>query len=320
MSQLDTLTWEGKKIAEISLDGLSIPLDEKRPRIEYLPNMIEVTNFDLMENADNMLSFVEQGGMPIAFREKVFSKLQSANYFLRDCHISPSFADLEFPVLRLGRGLFMGSRNAEKFPEKFPELEDGQQLYEWCGKAKQVCVFFPKATNIMLMYGKCTVLGPDITVRVPVAVNASALFDMCPSLIRATIISPVAQNLNGAAANCPVLEELHIEHGGGPCTISVLCYDDISLHSVEINTVGISSARGAFQNTPNLKNLPLSWPALTEGTDAFRDSGLSAAQIDSILTSLPARTNHPVITFTGCPGAPGCDPSIATAKGWTVQI
>lgn len=45
---------------------------------------------------------------------------------------------------------------------------------------------------------------------------------------------------------------------------------------------------------------------------------LSQAALDQLFTDLPATTRTATINVGGNPGAVTCDPSIATAKGYTV--
>jgi hypothetical protein len=47
---------------------------------------------------------------------------------------------------------------------------------------------------------------------------------------------------------------------------------------------------------------------------------LTASEINSIFTQLPLTTNVATINVSGNPGAATCDPTIATAKGYTVVV
>lgn len=49
-------------------------------------------------------------------------------------------------------------------------------------------------------------------------------------------------------------------------------------------------------------------------------NNLDATEIDRIFTALPIVSGVEEITVTGNPGAAGCNPAIATAKGWTVNV
>ena len=50
----------------------------------------------------------------------------------------------------------------------------------------------------------------------------------------------------------------------------------------------------------------------------FSYCALDATTLNTIFTNLGTADPYAVITITGCPGAGGCNQSIATGKGWTV--
>lgn len=72
-----------------------------------------------------------------------------------------------------------------------------------------------------------------------------------------------------------------------------------------------------FKNAVLLSNLK------DQGTTAalrFINNGLSSSVINSLFTQLPPTTNTVTINVNGNPGAGTCDPTIATAKGYTVIV
>jgi hypothetical protein len=52
----------------------------------------------------------------------------------------------------------------------------------------------------------------------------------------------------------------------------------------------------------------------------FVNNGLTQSVIDDLFTQLPLTTNTATINVNGNPGAATCDPTIATAKGYTVVV
>lgn len=68
-------------------------------------------------------------------------------------------------------------------------------------------------------------------------------------------------------------------------------------------------------NAQLLKNLE---NIATTNALALTNIGLSASTINSLFTQLPATTKTATISVIGNPGAATCDPTIATAKGYTV--
>ena len=52
--------------------------------------------------------------------------------------------------------------------------------------------------------------------------------------------------------------------------------------------------------------------------DFSRAPGMTDTLIDSVFTQLPSTSATATVNVQGCPGAATCNPSIATAKGYTV--
>lgn len=81
-----------------------------------------------------------------------------------------------------------------------------------------------------------------------------------------------------------------------------------------INWSGATNMTNTFQNAYNLSrivggNIPI--------TFTIANCNFEATEIDELFTDLPTVAGQNV-TVTGNPGAAGCDPSIATGKGWSV--
>jgi hypothetical protein len=101
-------------------------------------------------------------------------------------------------------------------------------------------------------------------------------------------------------------------------TIASMFAACVSLQNVEVPSgfgASIVTTTSAFGNCLSLGKItnctiPVSFTA------GFR---LSAAALDAIYTALPTVVGQ-TITITGNPGASGDDPTIATAKGWTVAV
>lgn len=123
------------------------------------------------------------------------------------------------------------------------------------------------------------------------------LFGSCSKLLSVTLTAPKVSDAQYLVYNCPVLSAFS---------------GDLS---------ALKSARYCWRQTPSLVEFNVTWSLISNLFDAFRNSGLGASEINKILQSLPSYTSGShVVTFTGCPGASTCDPTIGTAKGWTVQV
>jgi hypothetical protein len=105
--------------------------------------------------------------------------------------------------------------------------------------------------------------------------------------------------------------------------------DPIDKLDVVINILGFGSPERyksvTLQNQSiiQVKNANLLTNLENRGTNpAFilSSNQLTASEINSIFTQLPATTKVATIIVDGNPGAATCDPTIATAKGYTVVV
>lgn len=135
------------------------------------------------------------------------------------------------------------------------------------------------------------------TLLVNKSYSVDACFHSCAKLTQVVLEANLATNLSNMFADCRMLEEFA---GNFP---------------------ELTSYQSNHTNNTSLKRFNVVWGKISNCTGAFTNSGLETDEINKILTSLPTYTSGShVITFTGCPGAPTCDTSIGTNKGWTVQI
>lgn len=319
MKSLKEMHFGRSKVKSLTWNKMPVPLKSGLPRIEFENGSVRPVNFEKVEMGDYAFAYFLNGSMDIVFAPVRFERMTSATGMFIYNTKTVSFAGLEFPVVRKCANLFSVCSKGEIFPTEFPECTEAYGLYNRCLKAKVVCTNFPKAASMSLLYNSCESLGPDFEVHAPVATSADNILSGCISLVRLRLITPKLRWIQNGLMGCSSLEEVYFELSG-TCIIRKMCQNCVALRRIVItDTSKIDAAENAFQNTPLLEEVSLSWPGLTAGTDMFRDSGLKADQINEILDSLPVRTNNPVITFTGCPGATDCDPSIGTRKGWTVQ-
>ena len=161
----------------------------------------------------------------------------------------------------------------------------------------------------------------QIHVEIPNLVGTFGGFSDCQQLETAVLILPsctaVAQNL---FSSCSKLTSLTLVVPKLTAA-QYLVYNCTALPAFSGDFPNLAEAHHCWRNTPSLVKFNVTWPNISNLSGAFHNSGLGADEINKILHSLPTYTSGShVITFTGCPGAATCDPSIGTAKGWTVQI
>jgi hypothetical protein len=91
------------------------------------------------------------------------------------------------------------------------------------------------------------------------------------------------------------------------------CYSLSEVPALDFSRV--TAAGGApFASSDTIGRLECKWPAVSFSIASLN---LGAAALNEIYTNLPTATA--TITVTGNYGVAGDDPTIATAKGWTVD-
>lgn len=216
----------------------------------------------------------------------------------------------------------MGSSGDTLTIEDIPEATNLDSLLQ-DNTAVEVLDFFCSSSHLTSVTGFAVAASSIRQARVEITKLAGTFgsFVSCQQLESAVLILPnctaVDQNLFGA---CYKLTSLTLV---APKLTSAqyLVLNCTALPAFSGDFPNLQSARYCWVNTPSLVEFNVTWPLISELSDAFRNSGLGATEINKILHSLPTYTSGShVVTFTGCPGASTCDPSIGTAKGWTVQV
>ena len=94
------------------------------------------------------------------------------------------------------------------------------------------------------------------------------------------------------------------------------CYN---LRSVNLtNCSGLTSVSNMLVNCDGLESLILT--GLTKGGVAAKDGRMNTAALDAFMTSIGTANGSQTLNISGHPGSQTCDPSIATAKGWTITV
>ena len=90
------------------------------------------------------------------------------------------------------------------------------------------------------------------------------------------------------------------------CFVKDVVFTDCSL---------ITDTTNMFRDTETLKTLIM--PGLTVGVSVNRNSMMADA-LDAFMTSVGTAAGSQTLDLRNNPGSADCDPTIATAKGWTV--
>ena len=193
-------------------------------------------------------------------------------------------------------GMFIGCSALVDWTVPLPRLDNGDNMFSSCKSLDGWLVPLPMLSHATQMFSATGL--KSWTMPLPSLTYAYAMFMNCTSLARVDTSLPLLDN--GQA----------------------MFYVCVSLESFDTPLPLLTDAGLMFYGCSHLSSFSSAMPMLAKANSMFVNCALEAAEIDSILERLPAWTDggEHVISFTGCPGAASCNPSIGTAKGWTVEI
>lgn len=152
-------------------------------------------------------------------------------------------------------------------------------------------------------------------------VTASNVFNECFSLAELTLptdFGRYATNISSMFANCTVLRSLTLPANFGAAATNV---QNAFSSMCALRELNIPSAFGTVTTAGNFANGCFGLRSLTGNFPAISFSiancSLDAAALDAVYTALATVTSQ-TITVSNNYGTSGDDPTIATAKGWTV--
>lgn len=162
-----------------------------------------------------------------------------------------------------------------------------------CTGLQSVSVTTTGCVSFTNMFRGCSALRDVPQFDTSSGTDFSSMFNGCTSLQRPpTCDTSSGSNFNGMFANCPALQV-------------------VPALNVSAGTDFGSMFNGCYA---------LQWSDVYGGRYAisYATANLSAAALDNIYTNLGTAAGAQTITVTGNWGTAGDDPTIATAKGWTV--
>jgi len=213
-----------------------------------------------------------------------------------------------------------------------------------CGSLTSVPLFnTSNVTNMSSMVSSCGSLTSVPLFNTSNVTNMSSMVSSCGSLTSVPLFDTSSvTNMSSMVSSCFSLTSVPLFNTSSVTNMSSMFQNCYSLTSVPLfntsNVTNMSSMfSGCFALTPipalnvssvsssgNFINIFVACPNLSriEATDfnytfSVASCKLSSAALDEIYTNLPTVTGQ-TITVTGNYGTSGDDPTIATAKGWTV--
>jgi surface protein len=217
-------------------------------------------------------------------------------------------------------------------------------MFTNCNSLTSVPLFnTASVTTMNNMFNSCSSLTSVPLFNTASVTTMSSMFGSCSSLTSVPLFNTASVTTMGSMFNnCFSLNSVPLFNTASVTTMSSMFNSCSSLTSVPLfNTASVTTMSNMFNSCSSLTSVPaLVTTAVTSATNfnsifancnnlarieaknfnftfSVASCKLSAAALDEIYTNLPTVTEQ-TITVSGNYGITGDDPTIATAKGWTV--
>ena len=215
----------------------------------------------------------------------------------------------------------------------------GSTVYQ--ANVERVTVVTVAGTNFGSMFQNCYSLQQVPALNTANGTNFTSMFQGCSSLQQVPLLNTAAgTNFTSMFYNCYLLQTVPLLNTAAGTNFTYMFYNCYSLQTVPLlNTAAGTNFTYMFQGCFSLQQVPLlntaagtNFTSMFQGcsslqqsditgttyTISYASANLSAAALNNIYTNLGTASGAQTITVTGNWGTAGDDPSIATAKGWTV--
>lgn len=193
----------------------------------------------------------------------------------------------------------------------------GTMFYN-CSSLRNVPLFTLGAlTDASNMFGGCLSLQTIPLLNLSTVTNANYLFGNCAQLVTVPLFNLSAvTNASSMFYSCTRLQTVPLFNLAAATDISNMFYGCVSLSTLPaFNFSAVTVANNSIF-TGSAPFIKLSFTGLSININLY-GTKLSAAALNEVYTNLPVVSGK-TITVTGNWGTVADDPSIATAKGWTV--
>lgn len=309
----------------------------------------EIMNFEEVIDANDLFYACDMLSTPP--REVVMPKVINAYSMFNSCvSLKTTPVKIELPMAQKVDRMFQLCRllTETKFTElNFPEAIQAQNMFNGCRSLKKAPkLYLPKAQDTTNMFYLCEQLVEAEDVDLPASFTVEGYYRDCLSLEHAPAINaPMATRWNYTYNNCPILQS--IESLGGPSaqTFDHMCWNSPKLMDFGTNVIDLTNVSNTtnwyhtndpmylsgsitikggktgfhLRNCRNLTSIRYIDMDPLCGTLDFRNCAMEAETINLLFGDLIRTTTPQTIKVTGNPGAASCNPSIAEAKGWTVE-
>ncbi len=234
---------------------------------------------------------------------------------------STGWLDMRLCTPHVASRTFSGSagqvwhRMIEKFEQVGTDtVTSASQMFYGCYSLQSVTLDTGAVTSASQMFSDCYSLQ-SVTLDTGAVTSASYMFSGCYSLQSVTLDTGAVTSTYQMFYNCYSLQSVTLDTGAvlGAVQMFYNCY---LLQSVTLDTGAVVDTYQMFSNCYSLQSVVLT--GLTRGV-SVANASLSSTALDALYTSLGTAAGSQTITVSGNYGTTGDDPSIATAKGFTVS-
>jgi len=172
-------------------------------------------------------------------------------------------------------------------------------------------------TSMTSMFQNCSSLQSVPALNTANVVNMTSMFYGCYSLQSVPALNTAnVTNMTLMFQYCYSLQSVPALNTANVTNMSYMFQYCSSLQSVPaLNTANVTSMSNMFQNCSSLRSVELAGCVIDIAVNNCR---LEGPALNALYTSLGTPGSSRTINVTGNPGTPFDNPTIATAKGWTV--
>jgi surface protein len=195
-------------------------------------------------------------------------------------------------------------------------------LFSGCGELVSLPVWTTSAaalTNTSFMFQSCSSLQTVPLFNTAAVTNMSSMFSFCSSLQTVPLFNTAAvTTMQSMFQSCSSLQTVPLFNTAAVTNMSGMFNNCFSLQTVPaFNCNGVTSSTNFNTMFATCSSLITMKATDIKYTFSVANCKLSATALNEIYTNLPTVTGQ-TITVTGNWGTAADDPTIATAKGWTV--
>lgn len=231
---------------------------------------------------------------------------------------------LTFPNVTTAASMFLDCQSMTKPPVlSLPALVTASTMFQGCVRlteAPAAGIPWTTLTTTTAMFQSCNSL-----VTVPSVINLAAatvcasMFQDCFKMQSLTVLTPLSTNNQNMFVRCAGLRELVLDTPNitSASTMFSGCVSLEKITGLDLSKVSSVNLGSTFANCYRLSKLSFNAGKGPAFTFTISNTNLAAPELNDVYSQLPTVTGQ-TITVSSVPGTLGDDPTIATAKGWTV--